>query len=43
MTPGNRYTNTIVMDNGLIYSEWAREVFSLSIGGLAISNSEALA
>ena len=30
----NRYTDTILLDNGLIYSEWGGcEIFSLSIGG----------
>ena len=32
MTPGDRYTYTILIDNGFIYSEWGREIISLSIG-----------
>ena len=42
MTLGNRYTYTIVIDNGLIYSEWGREIVSLSMGGLANNYREAL-
>ena len=36
MTLKNRYTYTIFIDNGLIYSEWGREILSLSIGGGAL-------
>ena len=33
--PGNRYTYTIFIENGLIYCEWGeREVVSLSMGAL---------
>ena len=40
MTHGNRYTYTIFIDNGLIYSEWGggREMASLSMGCLAKNN-----
>ena len=38
MTPRNSYTYTIFTDNGLIYSDWGYEIFSLSIGGLAKHN-----
>ena len=42
MTLGNRYTYTIVIDNGLIYSEWGYEIVFLSMGGLAKNYREAL-
>ena len=33
MTPWNRNTYTLFIDNGLVYSEWRREIVSLSMGG----------
>ena len=39
MTPKNRYTYTIFIDNALIYSEWgALNIFSFYRGGLAKIN-----
>ena len=38
ITPGNRDIYTIFLDNGLIYSDWGRKLFFLSIGGLAKIN-----
>ena len=36
MTPGNRYTYAVFINNGHIYSEWGGgRIFSLSIGCLA--------
>ena len=29
MTPENRYTYSIFIDNGLIYGEWGYKIFSL--------------
>ena len=33
MAPRNRSTYTILKDNGLIYIQWGREIFPLSIEG----------
>ena len=33
MTLGNKDSNIIFIDHGLLYSEWGCEMFSLSIGG----------
>ena len=40
MTPWNRNTYTLFIDNGLVYSEWRREIVSFSMGGGLAKNIE---